>query len=159
MSMRACCRKRLKPGSLWTAADAPKEWADLFDPKWKGKVAINPPWRSVSVQQIVAFWEDNGIPDPAEKLKANDVRFFEGSGGIIQAVLRSERQHLLEQARSELSTEWARLIGLLTSEPPTPYETISDVLGMPIGSIGPTRGRCLAQMARRMRAAGYADSA
>lgn len=71
-------------------ADAPKEWADLFDPKWKGKVGMNPPWRSVSIQQIVAFWEDKGIPDAAEKLKANDVRFFEGSGGIIQAVIRGD---------------------------------------------------------------------
>jgi RNA polymerase sigma factor (sigma-70 family) len=78
---------------------------------------------------------------------------------VLEAVLRSERQQLLQQARSELSTEWARLIGLLTTEPPTPYETISETLGMPIGSIGPTRGRCLAHMARRMRAAGYADSA
>lgn len=71
-------------------SEAPKEWADLFDPKWKGKVGMNPPWRSVSIQQIVAFWEDKGIPDAAEKLKANDVRFFEGSGGIIQAVIRGD---------------------------------------------------------------------
>lgn len=72
--------------------DAPKEWVDLFDPKWKGKVGMNPPWRSVSIQQIVAFWEDQGITDAAEKLKANDVRFFEGSGGIIQAVVRGDVQ-------------------------------------------------------------------
>jgi iron(III) transport system substrate-binding protein len=71
-------------------SEAPKEWADLFDPKWKGKVGMNPPWRSVSIQQIIAFWEDKGIPDAAEKLKANDVRFFEGSGGIIQAVIRGD---------------------------------------------------------------------
>jgi iron(III) transport system substrate-binding protein len=70
--------------------DAPKEWTDLFDPKWKGKVGINPPWRSLSIQQIIAFWEDMGIKDPAERLKANDVRFFEGSGGIIQAVIRGD---------------------------------------------------------------------
>jgi iron(III) transport system substrate-binding protein len=70
--------------------EAPKEWADLFDPKWKGKVGMNPPWRSVSIQQVVALWEDKGIPDAAEKLKANDVRFFEGSGGIIQAVIRGD---------------------------------------------------------------------
>lgn len=70
--------------------DAPKEWADLFDPKWKGKVGLNPPWRSVAIQQIVAFWEDKGIADAAEKLKANEVRFFEGSGGIIQAVIRGD---------------------------------------------------------------------
>lgn len=71
-------------------ADAPKEWADLFDPKWKGKVGMNPPWRSVSIQQIVAFWQDKGLADAAEKLKAQDVRFFEGSGGIIQAVIRGD---------------------------------------------------------------------
>jgi iron(III) transport system substrate-binding protein len=72
--------------------DAPKEWADLFDPKWKGKVGMNPPWRSVSIQQIIAFWEDKGLTDGAAKLKANDVRFFEGSGGIIQAVIRGDIQ-------------------------------------------------------------------
>jgi iron(III) transport system substrate-binding protein len=76
--------------TLVKPADAPKEWTDLFDPKWKGKVGMNPPWRSVAIQQIVAFWEDKGIPDAAEKLKANDVRFFEGSGGIIQAVIRGD---------------------------------------------------------------------
>lgn len=77
-------KSRVKP------ADAPKEWVELFDPKWKGKVGMNPPWRSVSIQQIVAFWEDKGITETAKKLKDNDVRFFEGSGGIIQAVLRGD---------------------------------------------------------------------
>ncbi|MET0528824.1 MAG: extracellular solute-binding protein [Microvirga sp.] len=77
-------KTRVKP------ADAPKEWVDLFDPKWKGKVGMNPPWRSVSIQQVVAFWEDKGIKNPAQKLKDNEVRFFEGSGGIIQAVLRGD---------------------------------------------------------------------
>jgi iron(III) transport system substrate-binding protein len=70
-------------------SEAPKEWADLLDPKWKGKIGMNPPWRSVSIQQIVAFLEDKGI-DLAEGLKANDVKFFEGSGGIIQAVIRGD---------------------------------------------------------------------
>ncbi|MBM3525156.1 MAG: extracellular solute-binding protein, partial [Alphaproteobacteria bacterium] len=71
-------------------AEAPKEWTDLFDPKWRGRVAMNPPWRSVAVQQIVAYWEDIGIREAAEKLRANQVRFFEGSGGIIQAVIRGD---------------------------------------------------------------------
>lgn len=70
--------------------EAPKEWTDLFDPKWKGKVGMNPPWRSVSIQQIVAFWEDIGIENSAQKFKDNDVLFFEGSGGIIQAVIRGD---------------------------------------------------------------------
>jgi iron(III) transport system substrate-binding protein len=71
-------------------ADAPKEWEDLLDPRWRGRVGMNPPWRSVSVQQIVAYWEDLGIRDAAERLRANQVRFFEGSGGIIQAVVRGD---------------------------------------------------------------------
>jgi|GEM_PF-585247 iron(III) transport system substrate-binding protein len=77
-------KQRVKP------ADAPKEWADLFDPKWKGRIGMNPPWRSVSIQGIVAYWEKLGLGDTAAKLKANDVRFFEGSGGILQAVIRGD---------------------------------------------------------------------
>ncbi len=77
-------KQRVKP------ADAPKEWTDLWDPKWKGKVGMDPPWRSIAVQGLVAFWVKNGIPDAAQKLKANDVRFFEGSAGVFQAVLRGD---------------------------------------------------------------------
>lgn len=71
-------------------ADVPKEWTDLFDPKWKGKVGQNPTWRSVSVQQLIAYLRKKGIKDPAEALKANEVRLFNGSGGIIQAIIRGD---------------------------------------------------------------------
>ena len=76
--------------NLVKPADEPKEWTDLFDPKWKGKVGMNPAWRSVAVQRLIALWENLGIADSAERLKANEVRFFEGSGGIIQAVIRGD---------------------------------------------------------------------
>jgi iron(III) transport system substrate-binding protein len=71
-------------------ADAPKEWADLFDPKWKGKVGMNPPWRSVTQQAIIAYWDKLALGDTAARMKANDVRFFEGSGGVLQAVIRGD---------------------------------------------------------------------
>jgi iron(III) transport system substrate-binding protein len=75
------------------AGQEPKDWTDLFDPKWKGKVGMNPPWRSISIQQVIALWEDKlNLGDTAQKLKDNDVRFFEGSGGIIQAVIRGDVQ-------------------------------------------------------------------
>ncbi|WP_449308717.1 ABC transporter substrate-binding protein [Pseudochelatococcus sp. B33] len=73
--------------------DAPKEWSDLFDPKWKGKVGLNPVWRAIPVLQVVAYWEDRlKLGDTAQKLKANDVFFFEGSGGVIQALIRGDIQ-------------------------------------------------------------------
>lgn len=69
----------------------PKEWVDLLDPRWRGKVTMNPPWRSVSVQQTVYLWERQlGIKDFAERLKANGVKFFEGSSGVLQAVIRGD---------------------------------------------------------------------
>jgi hypothetical protein len=40
------------------------------------------------------------------------------------------------------------LIALLTEDPPVPYAQISARLGIPVGSIGPCRGRCLDKLRR-----------
>jgi iron(III) transport system substrate-binding protein len=72
--------------------DAPKEWTDFFDPKWKDKIGMDPPWRSVVVQGMIADWEVNGIKDIASRLKANGVRFFNGSAGVVQALIRGDIQ-------------------------------------------------------------------
>jgi hypothetical protein len=37
---------------------------------------------------------------------------------------------------------------MLVADPPVPYAKISVRLGIPIGSIGPTRSRCLDRMRR-----------
>jgi hypothetical protein len=39
-------------------------------------------------------------------------------------------------------------MGLLIQDPPLPYAEISTRLGIPVGSIGPNRSRCLDQMRR-----------
>lgn len=41
-----------------------------------------------------------------------------------------------------------QLLRLLCVEPPLDYQTISEITGRPIGSIGPTRGRCLQKLRR-----------
>ena len=41
---------------------------------------------------------------------------------------------------------WQRLLEMLMADPPASYADISDELELPIGSIGPTRGRCLARL-------------
>jgi iron(III) transport system substrate-binding protein len=51
---------------------------------------MDPPWRSVVVQGMLADWEVNGIKDAARRLKANGVRFFNGSAGVVQALIRGD---------------------------------------------------------------------
>ncbi|MCQ4628983.1 ABC transporter substrate-binding protein [Shinella lacus] len=77
--------------TLVSDADAPKDWQDMLDPKFKGKVGMSPPWRSTAILQFVGFIQDKvGIKDFAEKLRENDVQFFDGSGGVVQAILRGD---------------------------------------------------------------------
>jgi hypothetical protein len=41
--------------------------------------------------------------------------------------------------------------------PPPPYDAVAAALEMPVGSIGPTRGRCLDQLRQLARSVGLID--
>jgi RNA polymerase sigma factor (sigma-70 family) len=58
-----------------------------------------------------------------------------------EALLAAERVRTVREAVKLLPHRWQRLMELLMAE--QPYAVISDRLGLPVGSIGPTRGRCL----------------
>jgi RNA polymerase sigma factor (sigma-70 family) len=60
-----------------------------------------------------------------------------------EALLRSERRQALRDGLAQLKPEDQHLILLLIADPPVSYEEISRRLGIPVGSIGPTRARCL----------------
>jgi len=65
-------------------------------------------------------------------------------------VLTLERDGELWEAFSELPKKAQILLRLFFADPPPSYEEISSATGMPIGSIGPTRGRYLAQLKVRV---------
>ncbi len=65
---------------------------------------------------------------------------------VDERLLADERAQVVRDALSRLPRRWQRLLELLMADPPASYADISDELGLPIGSIGPTRGRCLAQL-------------
>jgi RNA polymerase sigma factor (sigma-70 family) len=65
-----------------------------------------------------------------------------------QERIMAERHALLREAFSRLSPCCQRLLALLTDEPPMPDTEISARLGVPVGSIGPTRSRCLDKLRR-----------
>lgn len=49
-----------------------------------------------------------------------------------------------------LGAECQQLLRLLTTEPPLSYEEISEIMGRPVGSLGPTRSRCLERLKTAM---------
>jgi RNA polymerase sigma factor (sigma-70 family) len=54
------------------------------------------------------------------------------------------------QALGRLPQESQKLMRLLVASPPLPYTDIAERVGRPVGSIGPTRSRCLAALRANM---------
>jgi RNA polymerase sigma factor (sigma-70 family) len=65
-----------------------------------------------------------------------------------QELLGAERHAALREALGDLPADCQRLIALLIADPPLPYAEISARLSIPVGSIGPTRRRCLDKLRR-----------
>jgi RNA polymerase sigma factor (sigma-70 family) len=66
--------------------------------------------------------------------------------GVDERLLAEERAQEVREAIATLPTRSQQLLELLMADPPVSYTEISDQLGLPIGSIGPTRGRCLQRL-------------
>ena len=67
---------------------------------------------------------------------------------IEQELIVAERNAALRAAFAELQRGCHELLSMLISDPPRSYAEISAALGVPVGSIGPTRARCLDQLRR-----------
>jgi len=81
--------------------------------------------------------------------------------GAVEAeheLLLAERHAALREAMSDLPDGCRELMALLTADPPMPYAEISAKLGIPIGSIGPSRSRCLARLRRHPAIAELIDA-
>ncbi len=66
-----------------------------------------------------------------------------GDPPVDTDLLAAERHEALLAALAELPERQRALLLLLLSDPPLPYEEVSQRLGIPVGSIGPTRARAL----------------
>jgi RNA polymerase sigma factor (sigma-70 family) len=75
-----------------------------------------------------------------------------------QELLAAERHAALREASADLPPDCQRLIALLTADPAVPYAEISARLGIPVGSIGPTRRRCLDKLRRHRAIAALIDA-
>jgi RNA polymerase sigma factor (sigma-70 family) len=78
----------------------------------------------------------------------------------VDDVVRWEREQAVRQAIRRLDARCRELLTMLFLEPVTTrYETIATRLGMPVGSIGPTRARCFKKLDAILRQMGIDDSA
>lgn len=69
--------------------DAPKDWSDLLDPKWKGKVGIVNAGAGGTVQGLAKFQEELDA-DYWEKLAAQEPRIFDTTSVQLEALARGE---------------------------------------------------------------------
>ena len=104
---------------------------------WLAATARNECLRSLAARRRVVLGHDEAELDHAAAVVALE---------IDERLLADERARVVRDAVSALPSRWQRLLEMLIADPPVPYNQISDQLGLPIGSIGPTRGRCLARL-------------
>jgi len=95
--------------------------------------------RTVPTEDMARFdaaGDDN--PTEAEVLRAESERGEE------------RRARLLWQAVGRLPLRCRQLIRVLMASPPPSYAEVSAALDLPVGSIGPTRARCLQRLRREL---------
>jgi RNA polymerase sigma factor (sigma-70 family) len=103
---------------------------------WLAATARNECLRSLaSHKRIVLGHDDTELGDAVAQEPEVDAH-----------LLADERAEVVRAALSRLPGRWQRLLEMLMADPPASYAEISDQLDLPIGSIGPTRGRCLARL-------------
>jgi RNA polymerase sigma factor (sigma-70 family) len=78
--------------------------------------------------------------------------------GLDARVLSNERDAVLWRCIQQLPERSRTLLAMLLADPPISYTEIGEALGMPVGSIGPTRSRLLATLRRQVEAAGVTPS-
>ena len=72
----------------------------------------------------------------------------EQATAVGDELLAAKRHAALREALTQLPPPCQHLIALLIEDPPLPYSQISARLRIPIGSIGPSRRRCLDKLRR-----------
>ncbi len=108
--------------------------------------AALPGWLATTARRectrVVRGRHDAGPVPSAENTSDEQVATAE------EELLAAERHAALRGALMGLPPFCQQLIALLIEDPPVPYAEISARLGIPVGSIGPSRRRCLDKLRR-----------
>lgn len=103
---------------------------------WLAATARHECLRSLAARKKVMLGQDD---DALEGVAAHGPE-------VDERLLAAENAENVRKALSSLPPRWQQLLEMLMADPPASYTEISEQLGLPVGSIGPTRGRCLAKL-------------
>jgi RNA polymerase sigma factor (sigma-70 family) len=111
--------------------------------------AALPGWLATTTQRECSRIQ-RAAPGPHDAAYARDAEAIpdDHARTAEQEWLEAERHAALREAFARLPPCCQQLIALLLQDPPVPYAEISARLGIPVGSTGPTRGRCLGKLRR-----------
>ena len=120
-------------------------------PGWLATIARRETWRVARGRARRARSEERMASDPsAGVLPSRPARADE-------ALESAERAALVQHAVAGLDERCRELLTVLFWETPIPsYDDLAERLGMPLGSLGPTRGRCLEKLRGRLVELGFA---
>src|SRR3954447_18492490 len=131
--------------------------ADLREP---GHVAgwLKTTARRVCLETIRRSRRELLVESDEDGARGSGVRFDDlEQEGPEASALRREQLELVRRVVVELPDRHRQLLELLVASPPVSYRDISARLGIPIGSIGPTRARILAQLRKTLASVGLND--
>jgi DNA-directed RNA polymerase specialized sigma24 family protein len=94
---------------------------------------VKPGWNRASHPAATTSWHDHRATRTA---------------AAGQDLLAAERHAALREASGQLPPHCQQLLALLLHDPPLSYAQISARLHIPVGSIGPSRRRCLDKLRR-----------
>jgi RNA polymerase sigma factor (sigma-70 family) len=115
-------------------------------PGWLATTTRN---ECLRVLRTARRYDPDGLP--ADDLMPRD----SGERAIEEDLIEAELNVALRAAFAELQPACHELLSLLISDPPPSYADVGAALGMPVGSIGPTRARCLERLRRSPHLAGF----
>jgi RNA polymerase sigma factor (sigma-70 family) len=125
--------------------------ADIAEPDrlhaWLVTTAKRKTWRLISRERLQAHSRRANYEEDADEL----ARIPDDALLPDEALLQMEDQHRVRAALGQLDERCGKLLSLLffqTAQQSPGYAEVAVSMGMPEGSVGPTRARCLEKMLR-----------
>lgn len=115
--------------------------------KWLLTTARREAWRLSRQDRMEAARSASGVGGDGDELLALPDRPDQRPDEVV---LESTRRRRLWDHVQQLPARCRQLISVIAFADRPDYAAIAEALGMPVGSIGPTRGRCLAKLRHQL---------